>query len=250
MKLSKKILIILFLIVTINAFSQEIISKQLLKSIHRWISDDRYLYICFENNNEYYISFLPGEHQRQENIIYGQFQIKNNQIILKYNTEKDIYSKEIPSEFKKDEVILVLKPEKKKRIYSIKLVTKTGYEFYGENTYPKVGEKREEGGKEIIILKETEGIINYNAHVREGPGLNFEINKIIYDPEGKNDVNNLKVMTVIVKGWKVIITARTTEKEKISDMHDYWYYCKLKDIENTNWTSNEGWIYGGLIDIE
>ena len=122
----------------------------------------------------------------------------------------------------------------------------------GKNLY--FGEKKPIGT--IILINDIESVIietivvsaQTNIKVREKPSLNSKSYKCYFNVDGIN----VSELTYFPKGRELILIARTSKKEVIDKIEDYWYFAQqdfdwYEHCSTSNKYTSRVWVFGGYL---
>ncbi len=101
----------------------------------------------------------------------------------------------------------------------------------------KEGSIRNAGGVRVVAMGCRAGRTTADAKMYKRPGIASEPVKcsIEYDSDGSS------VRDYLPDGTEITVLARSTEKQKVNDRNDYWYYVNAGACERV-------WIHGAFVD--
>ena len=119
-----------------------------------------------------------------------------------------------------------------------KLVGSNNLELWSINHVPEDGEKRMFNGNVIFVFKKK-GIVNENARLREGPGMQYKFYSFSFDDEPE-------IFTALPKGHGVTVLCFSENTTVVDGVEMPWYYCVFS---KSMWEEQFCWIWGGLVDF-
>ena len=188
-------------------------------------------YLTFNTNKDFKLEF-SGEGGGQG--VIGVYLQKHDEVILSIVTINDWG--ELPSYTKQKEIKCKI-VETDSLFSKYKIVGSGGLELWSLKHKPADGEKCIIDGF-VIYSYSTDGKVNDNARIREGPGLQYKFYSFSF-----NDFS--EVHNSLPKGYRVKVLGHSENKTIVEGVEHSWLYCVF---EKSMWDDQYCWIWGGLID--
>jgi len=239
----KKILLFILISFPLSIFT---ISNSSLKKTNWYTENGNIGYsLDFTGKNEFNITlqFEGG------GSLYGTYQVKGNKIHLKIKHKGNwrikvpktcIYKKIPRSAFAND---------------FISCGSEKDLRFWKKNSIQEGGKKAVVNGIKVIAFNAKSMKAKSAVSMRSAPNLKAKKQKFTItlekDKIGYMGYYNGKKKTVMYlpKGETVQVYARTVTKIKVLKWNNFWYYCKVKDIDDHS-GGRMVWIFGEFLKVK
>ena len=120
------------------------------------------------------------------------------------------------------------------------LYIKDELKIWNYNTLVKEGELLKITGRDAIAMGAIEGATTAVLKMRELPASNAKEVHYTYD-----DIDQTYTVKALPKDTKLVILARTKDRDKVGKYNNYWYYVEFERY----FDYMRAWVYGEFVNI-
>ncbi|MBN1500367.1 MAG: hypothetical protein JW982_09430 [Spirochaetes bacterium] len=207
----------------------------------KWYNDE-YSFNFYKNNTfkSYYTSGArTGE-------LKGNFKIKGNKIFLSKINSKGKYE----DYFVKNKESIFLFKEDLKNPKSTRYLTNADgtIVLWNDKSFVPAGTKVAVGSENIscIAMGNELSSTTDNVRIRKGPGIDYDYMQFTYKDVKNNEV---KTFGSVLAGTNIRILAKTSDKMKVNQWYNNWYYVEYKEPLDNFIVYKTAWMFGEFINV-